>query len=143
MSDQSRRVLDLLSQGKVSVDEAEKLLSAVSASPAEPEPNDKPADGKETPRHLRIVVVKAPQQGRPEKNVNIRIPIALMRGGMRLGAMIHGLAGEEMTERLRERGIDFDFSKLDEAKIETILKECGEMTVDMDEGKTQVRIRCE
>jgi len=44
---------------------------------------------------------------------------------------------------LREQGIDLDLSKLDPAAIETMLKDLGEMNIDIDSGKAQVRITCE
>ncbi len=62
---------------------------------------------------------------------------------MRLGAMIPGPAGDRLTERLREKGLDIDFRKLDPANLEAILKDLGELTIDVDQGKAQVRITCE
>ena len=142
MSDDTRRILDLLAQGKISVDEAHRLLAAVGPQ------SDAPAAAAEEgaaprPRYLKIAVHKAANDHRPEKDVNIRVPIAIMRGGMRLGAIIPGFGGERMQARLREQGIDLDLSKLDPATIETMLKDLGEMNIDIDSGKAQVRITCE
>jgi hypothetical protein len=143
MSDDTRRILDLLAQGKISVDEAHRLLAAVGtrsdASSAATEEGAAPP----RPRYLRIAVHKPANDHRPEKDVNIRVPIAIMRGGMRLGAIIPGFGGERMQARLREQGIDLDLSKLDPATIETMLKDLGEMNIDIDSGKAQVRITCE
>ena len=75
--------------------------------------------------------------------MNIRVPMAIMRGGMRLGAIIPGFGGERMKARLREQGIDLDLSKLEPAAIETMLNDLGEMNIDIDSGKAQVRITCE
>ena len=36
-----------------------------------------------------------------------------------------------------------DFSKLDPAALESALKDLGEMNIDIDSGKAQVRITCE
>ena len=162
MSEERRRVLDLLAHGKITVEEAEQLLQALApetgAQAAPPS-----ADGeKPKPRYLRIAVKKArswPAAGDDErpvgawpgfvwsgsrsKEVNMRVPLALVRSGLRLGAIIPGLAGEKVQARLREQGLDIDLSKIDPATIESILSELGEMNIDIDSGKAQVRITCE
>ena len=143
MSDDTRRVLELLAQGKVTVDEADRLLRAVAADeprskPAEPPPADKPKL-----RFVRIAVHQAAKNGHADKDVNIRVPIAIVRSGMRLGALIPGMAGEQVSARLRERGLDIDFSKLDAAAIEEVLKGLSDTNIEIDSDKAQVRITCE
>jgi hypothetical protein len=147
MSENTRRVLDLLAQGKVTVDEAEKLLNAIG-----PEPGAQPAASRTDngapakPRYIRINVHKAATDHHGDKDVNIRVPIAIVRSGMRIGAMIPGLAGERMHAHLRERGVDVDLSKIDPAMIESLLNDLGEVNIDVDSGrggKAQVRITCE
>ena len=44
---------------------------------------------------------------------------------------------------LAERGIDVDLGKLDPAQFNTMLRELGDFTIDVDEGHQQVRITCE
>ncbi len=146
MSDETRRILDLLAQGKITVDEADKLLHAVDAAPppADREPPAADAGAKRKPRFLRIVVHKPANEWRPDKDVTIRVPIALVKGGMKLGAIIPGFAGKQMEARLREQGLDIDLSKIDASAIEAMLGEVGEaMDIDIDSGKAQVRVSCE
>jgi hypothetical protein len=147
MSDDTRRILDLLAQGKVTVDEAEQLMGAIGAPPAQasaaaapPTPDDAE---RPKPRWVRINVHKTAKEGKHDKDVNIRVPIAIVRSGMRLGALIPGLAGDQVAARMRERGLDVDFSKLDAAAIESVLKELGDTNIEIDSGKAQVRITCE
>lgn len=154
MTDERRRILELLSQGKITVDEAAQLLNAASrTSPAadEGEPGTKP-------KYLRIAIHKKaadwpkesgvggatePQHKRHDKDVSVRVPMTLIRSGLRLGAMIPGLAGDHVRARLRERGIDVDLSKLDPALLESMLTELGELNIDVDSGRAQVRITAE
>jgi hypothetical protein len=150
MSDDTRRILDLLAQGKISVDDAHRLIAAVASSytppaqaPAAGQSSGTTGEASAKPRYLKIAVHKPANDHRGEKDVNIRVPIAIMRGGMRLGAIIPGFGGERMQARLREQGIDLDLSKLDPAAIEAMLKDLGEMNIDIDSGKAQVRITCE
>ncbi len=139
-TDDTRRVLDLLAQGKITVDEADQLLKAVGA-PADVPPNAE-ADAKR-PRWVRINVHRPANDHRREKDVNIRVPIAVVRGGMRLGALIAPLAGEHAARKMRERGFDLDLSKLDGPAFESLLRDMEEVNIEVDNGKEQVRITCE
>lgn len=142
MNDYKRRVLDLLAQGKMTVDEADQLLSKLGASGGGPE--SAPLDGgaKPSPRFVRITAHEPGKNGRPDQDVNIRVPLAFLRGGMRLSTMIPGLR-DKVTARLRERGIDIDLAKYDASSIETLLKDLGELHIDVHEGNQQVRIAFE
>jgi hypothetical protein len=145
MSDETRRVLDLLAQGKITVDEAQQLLGAIHAPPAGASASAAGADERERPkpRWVRIAIHKSAKEGRHDKDVNIRVPIAIVRNGMRLGALIPGLAGEQVAARMRERGLDVDFSKLEAVDIDAMLKELGDTNIEIDSGKAQVRITTE
>jgi SHOCT-like domain len=141
MGDDTRRVLELVAQGKVTVDEGEQLLSALNApivAPDAPEGVSRPK-----PRWVRIAIHKKAKEGKRDKDVNIRVPIAVIKGGMRLGALIPGLAGEELSAKMRDRGLDIDFSKLDAASIEAVLEEIGETNIEIESGKAHVRITTE
>ena len=141
MSDETRRVLDLLAQGKITVDDADRLLRAIAGGS---ERGAQAAEGEAPKRRwVRIAVHKPGHSGVRERDVNIRVPIAIVKSGMRLGALIPGMAGEQVSARLRERGLDLDFSKLDAAAIDEVLKELGDANIEIDAGKAQVRITCE
>src|SRR3989442_310945 len=111
--------------------------------PSESHRRSSPVRGSGAAIGNRAAVHKPANEHRGEKDVKIRVPMAIMRGGMRLGAIIPGFGGERMQARLREQGIDLDLSKLDPAAIETMLKDLGEMNIDIDSGNAQVRITCE
>ena len=145
MCDETRRILDLVAQGKITVDEAQQLLGAIdapateaAAAPAAVEEGD-----KSKARWLRIAIHKTGKEGRRDKDVNIRVPIAIVKTGMRLGALIPGLAGDQVAKKMREKGLDVDFTKLDAAAIESVIKDLGDTNIEIDDGKAQVRITCE
>ena len=140
MSDDTRRVLELLAQGKITVDDADQLLRALS-EPARAEAAPPPDAGDPAkPRYLRINVHKIGKEGRADKDVNIRVPLSILRSGMRLGTLIPGL-NDNVSNHLRARGIDL--TNIDHASIETLLKDFGELKIDVNEGHEQVRITCE
>jgi hypothetical protein len=170
MSEDSRRVLDLLAQGKITVDEADRLLAAIG-----PVSSGSAAAGAATagkgaataeapaPKYLRVTVTKTRSwpgddgeqarrawmpghTGGPSREVTIRVPVALVRNGMRLGAMLPGLAGAGLQAHLRERGVDVDISKIDAGTIDQLVSQFGEMNIDIVSergGKAQVHITCE
>jgi hypothetical protein len=142
-TDDTKRVLELLAQGKITVEEADQLLRAMKGVEATDGPNAADDTSRPAPRWLRITVDKVARDGRPARQVNIRVPIALARSGMKLGAMIPHLIEHKMNERLREQGIDVALSKIDFSQFETMLNDLDETTIDVDDGKAQVRIRCE
>ena len=149
MTTDTRRILDLLTQGKVTVEEAARLIDATRAQAGAPG-DDAPVGERPNPRWIRINVVKPAKEGKREKEVNIRVPIAVVKGGMRLGAIIATFAGEKAAQRMKDRGIDLDlskingdFSRMNGAEFDAFMKSLDETHIDIDDGKSQVRITCE
>jgi SHOCT-like protein len=142
MSDERRRVLDLLAQGKITVDEADQLLRALGAN-AGAERSTPGGDSAKKPRYIRIAVHKPANSENPAEDINIRVPLPILKGGMRLGALIPGFVGDTIAARLRERGFDCDWSNLDGPAIDAVFAELSEMGINVDSGKAQVRISCE
>jgi hypothetical protein len=143
MSDDTRRILDLVAQGKITVDEGQQLLGAINTPAANAAAGAPEDGGKPKPKWMRIAIHKTGREGRGDKDVNIRVPIAIVRSGMRLGALIPGLAGEQVQARMREKGLDVDFTKLDGAAIDSVLKALGDTNIEIDDGRSQVRITAE
>ena len=142
MSDDIRRVLDLLAQGKLTVDEAEQLLNALKDQPRTDSTAKTEAGTTAKRRFIRIQVHKRGTKGQQDKDVSIRVPMAVVRGGLRLGTMIPGFHAS-MNAHLRERGVDIDLSKIDPAMIESVLAEMGELNIDVNPNGDQVRITYE
>src|SRR3954465_4823337 len=111
MSDDTRRILDLLAQGKITVDEADRLLRAMSAaSDAAQRAAAAPNEPSAAPRYVRITVHKTAKDKTAkddcrDKDVNIRVPIAVVRSGMRLGALIPGFPGDAAPAGRRRAGL--------------------------------------
>ena len=141
-TEDTKRVLELLAQGRITVDEADQLLRAMKEPAEQPAAKTRTAETR-TPRWMRITIEKAARDGRPAKTVTIRVPVAFARSGLRLGAMFPHVFGPKLKEEFRKQGIDFDFSKLDLGHIEPLLNDLGETTIDVNDGQAQIRIRCE
>ncbi len=134
MSEETRQVLEMLSNGKVSVQEAEQLLQAVGAAgPSADEP-------KAEPRYFRILVNKPAREGKKAENVNIRVPMTVVRGGLRIGSLFPSILAKKKVQLAN--GSELDLSKVTYTDLEAMIKDIGELSVDVD-GDAQVRIRCE
>jgi hypothetical protein len=141
MSEERKRILQMVAQGKITVDEADELLTAL-AERAPAASAGSAGAANSPPRYLRVQVT---QDG--GDNVNIRVPLALVRAGVRLGAVIPKQARDEVDSALKDKGIDFDLSKADPKKIEELVAALSDLTVDVnsEEGgkKEHVRVFCE
>ncbi|MCD4669708.1 MAG: DUF2089 domain-containing protein [Actinomycetia bacterium] len=137
MTDERKKILDMLSEGKITVDEADRLLSAVSKDNGVDSGNT----GNKEPRYLRIMVEPGPKSKSPDK-VNIRVPLKLIRAGLKLAALIPKSAQTQVNDALHEKGIEMDFSQIKPEDLENIVQQLDDLTVDV-EGKESVRIFCE
>jgi hypothetical protein len=144
MSDDRRRILEMLSQGKISVQDAEDLLKAMGGETGGPSSGAE--EPKKTPRWLRISVEKQIEGGGRKKEVTVRVPVSLVRAGVRLGGMMPRIMGTRAGARLDVLGVGdlgFDLSRIDPKQLEALINEMGEMVIDLDDGRAQVRINCE
>ena len=152
-TDDTRRVLDMLQEGKITVDEADRLLKAlgseVSADPAAAVPDAAGLDGAR-PRWIRINIQKPADDGHKAKNVNIRVPIAVVKGGMRLGAIIGTFAGDKAARRMKAQGLDIDLAKINSdlsqmngPEFDEFLRALNETNIEIDDGRSRVRITAE
>jgi hypothetical protein len=146
----SRRILDLLAQGKITVDEADQLLRATGAStaaataPVAESARSAGHEAKPSRKWLRMTVDKAAEDGRPRRKVNIRVPLSLVRGGMKIGAAIPHIASAAVLRQLRDQGINLaDLSKLDLSDFENALSDLDDTTIDVDGGRAQIRFSSE
>jgi hypothetical protein len=136
MGEERKKVLEMLAAGKISAEEAEKLLDKLASGPGNQasagDPAASPAQAAGKPKYLRIVVDKP---GRDQ--VNVRIPLSLVGSGQRLLAVMPA----RVTERLAEYGIDpAMFSSADCKDFENL----RDVNIDVDKGNgKKVRIYCE
>lgn len=147
MSEERKRILTLLKEGKITLDEADELLSAIGAPRTEERPVNTEAFPKRAsgPKYLRVVVESGPEDGAADggEKVNIRVPFQLLRAGVKLAALMPSGAKDKVNDALHDKGIDLDVSKIRPEQLEELVEQLGELTVDVDGGKEKVRIFCE
>lgn len=137
MSEERKKILEMLAEGKITAVEAERLLDKLAAgadsSDQAGQASGEPSAPPQKPRFLRILVDS------PDRNqVNIRVPVSFMRAGMKLMAVVP----RQVSEKLAEKGIDL--SALADMKGEDLTEALRQLNLDVDgrDGK-KVRIFCE
>jgi len=133
----------MLTEGKVTADEAERLLALVDAGP---EGGEAPGRSGGLPfKYLRIRVEPNPEGGEDAggERVNIRVPLALLKAGMKLGSLIPDEASGRVKEALSEKGIDFDVRNITDEQIEDLIGALAELEIDVEDKEHYVRIGVE
>lgn len=138
MNEEKRKVLEMLSQGKITVEEADKLLAALNDPSGEPAPA---AGGPRRWKYLRVLVEPGPGSETNDK-VNIRIPFKLIRAGLKFAAFIPREYQGKVGEAFKEKGMNVDLAKITPEDLEEIVSNLDDMTVEVD-GKDKVRVFCE
>jgi len=137
MSEERKKVLEMLAAGKITADEAEKLLDKLSNNASNETPGTETlpasaATGTARPKYLRIVV---DQPG--HKEVNVRIPLSFVRSGRGLLAIMP----KHVNERLAEYGINAgSFATMDINDLDHAIRE---LNIHVEKGSEKVRIFCE
>lgn len=143
--DQDRRtILQMLAEGKITPDEAERLIAAMERGAAEAQPALGPAPARKPPaRYLRVVVdTNEPDDDGPTK-VNIKVPMQLLRAGVRLSSVIPAQARDKVNAAMAEHGVAIDLNQLKPENLEALVEQLDDLTVDVDQDRTKVRIFCE
>lgn len=135
MNEQRKAILDMLSEGTITTTEAERLLTALEAG--EPAPNAA-ARPKTKAKYLRLAV-EYMDNGEPGR-VNIRVPLALLRAGVRLTALVPPQALERANAEMAKSGIPFDLTQLKPDELEELVNHLDEVIVDIDSADAQVRV---
>ena len=145
MNDDRRSVLQMLADGKINADEAERLLGAMERNGAPPRAiGSATTGGNNPPKFLRVCVDtdEPGDDGGPTK-VNIRVPMALLRAGVRLTSLIPPAARDQVNAELAKNGVPFDIAQLKPENLEALVDQLNDLTVDVDQERTKVRIFCE
>ncbi len=139
MNEDRKRVLAMLAEGKITADEAERLLAAMDrGAPASPR-GDFEVTARGAPKYLRVEVDANQSRSGPTK-VNIRVPMMLLRSGVRLSSLIPPAARDEINAAMARKGVAFDINQLKPENLEAMIAQMSELTLNVDNDRAKVRI---
>ena len=137
MSEERKKVLEMLAEGKISVDEAERLLEALKRKVTETSPQTALTQSSNNlPKYLFVKVDAVDGD-----KVNIRVPLKLVKAGIKLQALLPQDAQDKINAKLNEKGLNLEDFTAENYK--DILDALSEFHVNVDDKKgDKVRIYC-
>jgi hypothetical protein len=147
MNEHRRQILQMLAEGKISAEEAERLLAALE-TPSAGRATQSANAGDTPPKFLRVQVDSEDNNGHegPTK-VNVRVPMQLLRAGVKLAYLIPSAALQKANVAMREQGIPVDLTQIKPENIEELVEQLRDLSVDVDQkdsrNKVKVRVFCE
>jgi hypothetical protein len=151
MNENRRQILQMLADGKITADEAERLIAALEPETITGEYAGRTSNGatvKTRSKYLRVLV-EADESSTGMKGmtvVNVRVPMQLLRAGVRLASLIPQQAHGQLDQALSKHGVPITLSQIKPENLEELIDHLEDLTVDVDgsEGnKTKVRVFCE
>ena len=136
MSDETKRVLEMVAAGKITVDEGERLLGALGAGRSAPLPSE--AD-RPVPRFLKMEAGATDKDGK-EEGFRLRVPLDLLRAGIKMRALIPETKRAKISEKLREKGIEGDIFEMPDDQIDTLIRNFTELEMEASDGEGSFRV---
>ncbi len=141
MNEQRRQVLEMLAAGRITAEEADRLIGALDRGQPAATATEQP---KSKAKYLRVVVESSDHfGGEGPGKVNIRVPMQLLRAGVRLTSLIPPQALEHANEALRKQGVPFDLTQLRPQHIEELVDQLDDLTVHVEQPDVKVQIFAE
>ncbi len=140
MSENRRQILEMLAAGKINADEAERLMAALENGTASAAGN---AGGETKAKAKYIHVMVDAENGGKGAKVNIRVPMQLLRSGVRLAGLIPVQAREHVEGAMRKNGFPMDLSAIRPENLEEIVDQLQDLTIDVDDDSSKVKIYTE
>ena len=140
MTENIRLVLEMLAAGEINTEDADRLIEALRGAPAAAPRTDSPEAQAKKPRFVRVMVDAVDAKEGPIK-VNVRVPIMLLRAGVRLASLIPVRAQEHVNEALREQGVDVDITKIKPENLNELIDELRDLSVDVGNEREDLKIK--
>jgi hypothetical protein len=140
MGQERERILDLLASGKITAEEAGRLLDALETRSSQAVatgtiPEVKPTG---TPKYMFVKVLSAKGD-----NVNVKVPLSLVRAGLKLTSFIPQPAMEQINKSMGDQGLSIDLLNFKAEDLEELIEALREMEVNVDAvNGDNVRVYC-
>lgn len=150
MSENQKKILQMLADGKINIEEAQRLLPLVDTTgDREPAADKTGRSSRPLPRYIRVTVEPkegaTPGSSKHERHgrVNIRVPLNLIRAGMKFATLIPPETADHMDRAFKKKGLNFDIKHLKEEDIQQIVSALEDSVIDVDNEEETIRIYAE
>ena len=142
MREERTRILNMVKQGKITVEEAEELLAALESKGGASELTALSSDFAKKLKYFRVIVEPEKGDGKKER-VNIKIPIAIIRAGAKMTSLLPEDAREKINGAFREKGLGMTLDDIQGDNIEVLIEALRDITIDVEADDKRVKIFCE
>jgi membrane peptidoglycan carboxypeptidase len=141
MTEERRQILEMLAAGQINADEADRLINALGGSSSTATGTATAVQTKPLPKFIRVMVDA--KEGKHDKpvHINVRVPIALLRAGVRIASLIPPQAQERVNAELRKQGMDIDIRQIKPENINELIDQLQDLSIDVDQQDDDVKIR--
>ena len=140
MAEEKMRILNMLSEGKVTPEEAEKLLGAIENQNTAPEGNG--VSLLDSMENKNLYVQVDPKDGKSSDKVSVKVPFALLKAGLNIAGLIPKEAQDKINSSMSEKGINFDINNIAPENIQELMTALEEFSVDIDTEESTVKVYC-
>jgi DUF4097 and DUF4098 domain-containing protein YvlB len=140
MSEERMRILHMLAEGKLTPDDAEKLLQALEVKPRESEVVNQNRTMDVKGKYLFVQV--DPKEGKSSERVSVKVPLALVKAGLNITKLIPAEAQDKIQSSMHDSGIPFNLGDIDPQNYEEIMEALEQMSIDVDTDESTVKVFC-
>jgi DUF4097 and DUF4098 domain-containing protein YvlB len=134
------RILHMLAEGKLTPDDAEKLLQALEVKPRESEVVNQNRSMDVKGKYLFVQV--DPKEGKSSERVSVKVPLALVKAGLNITKLIPAEAQDKIQSSMQDSGIPFNLGDIDPQNYEEIMEALEQMSIDVDTDESTVKVFC-
>ena len=141
MAEERLRILTMLAEGKITADEADKLLEAmVSRNKQTVVEEVKTPSGTTKCKYMYVKV--EPKDGMPSERVAIKVPLALVKAGLNFSKFIPKEAQAKVQQSMDNKGIPFNMNEMKFEDIEEMFTAMEDLSIDVDTDESTVQVFC-
>lgn len=127
------RLLSLLVSGKITVKEADELLNTIDTNGCQQITNKK-----------NVCFFCVQISNSKKDDIDIKVPLNLVRAGMKLKSLIPAQAVDKLTEFMKLQGINFEITGKRQGNTEELIQSLAEMQVDVkSQNGDTVKVYCQ
>ena len=128
----------MVARGRLTVDEAERLLLALDSG-------HRPADTPVRPRvrrasDVRVLVTADSDDDDEQQTVDMRIPIATLKAGLHLPGILPSAVSNGINRALAEQGICLDVRRLKHRDIDLLIQTLQNIEINVSSADQRVLI---
>ncbi len=142
MAEDKMRILNMLSEGKITAEEAEKLLGALDSTSAPLEKSREVSRMSDILTDKFLYVKVEPKDGKGSDRVSVKVPLALLQTGLNIFGLIPKDAQDKINSSMKENGMSFDLSTVNPENIKELMVILEEMQIDVDSEDATVQVFC-